>query len=213
MKKAKSKRLEAVNRIRNKNIFFVDGKPASCKTVSRNLKPLGLNVSCFSAAADCLKRLNSQLCNLLITDMKLPQMNGIELLKKVKRILPALPVIIITSDANIPTAVRAVKEGAYDFIAKPLNRQDFLVAVKSALGRTPLDRFSDKMLTKTELKVLRLVLDGKSNKQAAALLHRSIRTVEDHRSHIMRKFDVDNLVDLVKKAAAMGFVDLNTKKQ
>ena len=65
-----------------------------------------------------------------------------------------------------------------------------------------------KLLTRTETKVLRLILDGKSNKEIANLLHRSVRTVEVHRSHIMHKLGVDNLVDLVKRAAAMGLVDL-----
>ncbi|OHB57578.1 MAG: hypothetical protein A2173_11215 [Planctomycetes bacterium RBG_13_44_8b] len=65
-----------------------------------------------------------------------------------------------------------------------------------------------KPLTKTELKILHLILNGKSNKEIASLLHRSVRTVEVHRSHIMRKFDADNLIDLFKRAAVMGLVEL-----
>jgi len=65
-----------------------------------------------------------------------------------------------------------------------------------------------KLLTRTEMKVLHSILDGKSNKEIANLFHRSVRTIEVHRSHIMRKFGVDNLVDLVKRAAVMGLVDL-----
>jgi len=65
-----------------------------------------------------------------------------------------------------------------------------------------------KLLTRTEMKVLHFILDGKSNKEIANELHRSVRTVEVHRSHIMRKLGVDNLVELVKQAAAMGLVDL-----
>ncbi|MFQ6036310.1 MAG: response regulator transcription factor [Sedimentisphaerales bacterium] len=65
-----------------------------------------------------------------------------------------------------------------------------------------------QLLTRSEMKVLHFILDGKSNKEIANLLHRSVRTVEVHRSHIMRKLEVDNLVDLVKRAAAMGLVDL-----
>jgi len=71
----------------------------------------------------------------------------------------------------------------------------------SALGRA---------LTKTEMEVLCLILDGKSNKEAARLLHRSVRTIEDHRSHIMHKLGVNNVVDLVKRATAMGIIDLPT---
>jgi len=69
-----------------------------------------------------------------------------------------------------------------------------------------------KALTKTEIKVLRFILDGNSNKETARLLHRSVRTVEDHRSHIMHKLGVDNLVDLVKQSAAMGLLELPTSR-
>ena len=65
-----------------------------------------------------------------------------------------------------------------------------------------------KPLTRTEKKILHLILNGKSNKEIASLLHRSVRTIEVHRSHIMRKFDADNLIDLFKRAAAMGLVEL-----
>lgn len=70
------------------------------------------------------------------------------------------------------------------------------------------DRHVAELLTKTEMKVLRFILDGKSSKEIAYLLHRSVRTIEVHRSRIMRKLGVDNLVDLVKRAAAMGLLDL-----
>ena len=65
-----------------------------------------------------------------------------------------------------------------------------------------------KLLTRTEVKVLSFILDGKSNKEIANTMHRSVRTIEVHRSHIMHKFDVDNLVDLVKRAAEMGLINL-----
>jgi two-component system response regulator NreC len=65
-----------------------------------------------------------------------------------------------------------------------------------------------RLFTKTEMKILSLILEGLSNKEIAHLLHRSVRTVEVHRSHIMRKFEVDNLIDLVKQAATMGLIEL-----
>ena len=66
-----------------------------------------------------------------------------------------------------------------------------------------------KLLTKTEAVILNLILQGRSNKGIAHILHRSVRTIEDHRNHIMRKLDVDNVVDLVKRATAMGMMDLS----
>lgn len=72
----------------------------------------------------------------------------------------------------------------------------------------PTEPYMAKPLTRTEMKVLHLILNGKSNKEMAALLHRSVRTIEVHRSHIMRKFEADNIIELFKRAAAMGLVDL-----
>ncbi len=73
---------------------------------------------------------------------------------------------------------------------------------------TQAEPYMTRPLTKTEMKILHLILNGKSNKEIASLLHRSVRTVEVHRSHIMHKFDADNLIDLFKRAVMMGLVEL-----
>lgn len=192
-----------------KHIFFVDDEPDIRIVVSRTLEQLGTKVTCFAFGADCLEQLHSQRCDLLITDVKMYDMDGIKLLTEAKHIIPSLPVIVLTGYGDIPMAVKALKAGASDFIEKPLDKYSFLLAVESVLkqnwGEHPI---VDKVLTKTEIKVLRLILDGKSTKEVAEFLHRSVRTIEDHRAHIMHKFGVDNLVDLVKQAAAVRMPDL-----
>jgi DNA-binding CsgD family transcriptional regulator len=96
-----------------------------------------------------------------------------------------------------------------DFIEKPLETETFLRKVKSLMKRNPvLDFMKDKPLTKNEVRILRLVIEGKSSKEISGLFHRSIRTIEVHRASIMHKLGVDNLVDLVKRAAVMGLIDL-----
>lgn len=196
------------------HIFFVDDEPNVCKMVSRTLEQRGLKVSCFARAADCLEQLRFQTCDLLITDVKMPEMDGIELLAEARRIIPSLPVLVITGYGDIPMAVTAMKAGALDFIEKSLlNRRSILLAVESVLKRNAWgDPLLGKLLSRTEMKVLRFILDGKSNKEIARLRHRSTRTIEDHRSHIFRKFGVDNLVDLTKLAAEMGLIDLPDNK-
>ncbi|MBA7674526.1 Response regulator protein TmoT [subsurface metagenome] len=195
------------------HIFFVDDEPKVRKAVGRTLEQLGSKVSCFACAADCLEQLRSQTCDLLITDVKMPEMDGIELLAEARRIVPWLQVLVITGYGDIPMAVKAVKAGALDFIEKPLDRQGFLSTVESALKRNAwADPLLGKLLSRTEMKVLRFILKGKSNKEIARSLHRSIRTIEDHRSNIFRKFGVDNLIDLFKRAAEMGLVDLPKNK-
>jgi len=190
------------------HVFFVDDKPKVCKMVGRTLEQAGLEVSCFVSGGECLKQLRCRMCDLLITDVKMPEMDGIELLTEVKRIIPSLPVLVITGYGDTRMAVKALKIGALDFIEKPLDRQSFLSAVESALKRnaqTP--RPMSGVLTKTEMEILRLILDSKSNKEIARLRHRSVRTIEDHRSRIMRKLGVDNMVDLVKQTAVVRLVE------
>ncbi len=195
------------------HIFFVDDEPKVCKAVSRTLEQLSSKVSCFACAADCLEQLRSTTCDLLITDVKMPGMDGIELLAEARRIIPTLPVLVITGYGDIPMAVRALKAGASNFIEKPLDRQGFLSIVESILKRNAWgDPLLGKLLSRTEMKVLRFILKGKSNKEIARLRHRSIRTIEDQRSCIFRKFGVDNLVDLTKRATEMGLIKLPENK-
>ena len=189
------------------HVFFVDDEPAVRSAASKTLARLGCRVSCFEDAQKCLDELKAHNCDLLITDVKMPGMNGIDLVINARKIIPWLPVLVITGFGDIPMAVRAVKAGAADFIEKPLQWKNFLAAAEAALKKAnPENLLKGKQLTKTEMIVLRFILHGKSNKEIANIQHRSIRTIEDHRRNIMRKFDVDNPVDLVKQAAAMGFV-------
>ena len=188
----------------SKDIFLVDDEPDVCLVVSRTLESLGCRVTCFSSGTDCLRQLRSKPCDLLISDVKMPDMDGLELLTKVKRMVPSLPILIVTGYGSIPMVVTALKAGAADFLEKPLDRQSLRSTVTSLLdpdGR-PHPRV-DQVLTKTEASVLELILDGKSNSEIAKILCRSRRTIEDHRANILRKFSVDNLVDLVKRVAVV----------
>jgi len=198
----------------NRHIFFVDNEPKVREVVGETLELLGSKVSCFASAADCLEQLEIQRCDLLITDMKMPGMNGIELLIEAKRFAPWLPVLVVTGYGDIPTAITAMKAGAVDFIEKPLETKPFLRKVKSLMKHNPvLDFMKDKPLTKNELRILKLVVEGKSSKQISYMLHRSVRTIEVHRARIMHKLNVDNLIDLVKQAAAIGLIDLTDKQK
>jgi len=194
-------------------IFFVDDEPKICEVVGETLEESGFEVSCFTSAADCLEQLHSPACDLLITDVKMPDMDGIEFLTEAKRLAPWIPVLVITGYGNIPMAVTAVKAGAVDFIEKPLDKNNFLWKVKSILQESTFDNSHlGEPLSENELKVLKLVMIGKSNRQISYLLHRSVRTIEVHRANLMRKLGVDNVVNLVKRAAKMGLVELPAKQ-
>jgi FixJ family two-component response regulator len=143
----------------------------------------------------------------------MPEMDGIQLLQKAKHITPWVPVLVITGYGDIPTAVTAVKGGAADFIEKPLDRESFLRKVNSILQQSPsIHKYTGKPLTDAEKRVLKMVVEGKSNKEIAFYIHRSVRTVEVHRARLMHKLGVDNLIDLVKRAVEMGLVELPEKK-
>jgi FixJ family two-component response regulator len=185
-------------------VFLVDDEPEVRRAIGETLERTGLNVKCFDCGADCLEDLTCQRCDLLIADLKMPGMDGIELLRHAKVVAPWVPVLIVTGYGDIPTAVEAIKTGADDFIEKPLDKMYLVQRAKSLLARNGNHNHLGKSLTESEKKVLKLVLDGKSNREIAGLLSRSVRTVEVHRAHIMHKLGVDNLVDLVKRTAAMG---------
>lgn len=106
-------------------------------------------------------------------------------------------------------SVQAVKIGAFDFLEKPVDETRLLGLVESALLKEAElhDPLVGKPLTRTERIVLCLILEGISNKRIAYILERSERTIEVHRSRVMRKLGVDNLVDLVKKSTAMGWTE------
>ncbi len=189
------------------NVFFVDDDPGVRSAVVDALKDLGCKVTCFANAFDCLEHLSRQICNMLITEVNLRGMDGVNVLSEVKRVTPWISVMLITGFGNVPMSVRALKLGAVDFIEKPLERKIFLHKVKTILQQ---DDFADipigQALTKIQKKILKLILDGEGNKQMAHKLQRALRTVERHRSSIMHKFGVDNVVSLVKKA---GLINLD----
>jgi FixJ family two-component response regulator len=190
-------------------IFLVDDDMAILKTVGETLKKLGVSVTCFPGATDCLERLYKEECDLLIADVKMPEMNGMELLSECHRIAPWMPVLLITGYADIPMAFAAGRDGAVDFIEKPLNRESFIFKVNSLLQQNIFrDSLVGKPLTKVEMKVLELTAMGKTSKEIAQLLNRSARTIEVHRSHIRQKLCAGNFADLIKKAFAMKLIPL-----
>ena len=196
-------------------VFVVDDDECIRAAVCAILKRAKYDCTCFPDVAGCLEELKNQNrdlaegCDLLITDVKMPGRDGLDLLQEVRATFPWIPVIMMTAYGSIPMSVQAVKTGAFDFIEKPVEEAKLLGVVESALlkGAELHDPLVGKPLTRTERIVLCLILEGISNKRIAYILERSERTIEVHRSRVMRKLGVDNLVDLVKKSTAMGWTD------
>jgi two-component system, LuxR family, response regulator FixJ len=188
-------------------VIFVDDEPTVCSAVAKTLERVGLSVRCFHCAGDCLSHLSAGPCDLLITDVRMPEKDGVDLLCEVKERLPWLPVLLVTGYGDVPLAVRAMKAGAADFIEKPLDRDTFLRTVQSVLAKSAGQAaLTDCQLTQAEMKVLCLILDGKNNREIAAVLHRSPRTVEVHRGHLMQKLGAANIIELLRRAADLGLL-------
>jgi len=205
---AEIERLLAMDTCR-KQVFVVDDEVGVLKAVEETLATLDVEVTCFVNPFTCLERLQLQKCDLLIADLKMPEMDGIELLTNVKRQIPWVPVLVVTGYGDIPTAVRAIKAGAEDFIEKPLDKSTLISLVESILHDNELaNTVAGRPLTPTQTKVLKLVIDGNSNREIADLLNRSVRTIEVHRAHVMEKLGVTSMLELIKRAIALGLVDM-----
>lgn len=120
-------------KIAKKHIFFLDDEPMIHHAVKETLEEYNYQVSCFESPTNCLSRLRSEKCDLLITDLKMPEKDGIEVLVDVNQQAPEIPVLIITGYGDIPAAVKTMKTGAADIIEKPLSKKDFVRKIKSIL--------------------------------------------------------------------------------
>ena len=170
----------------------------------------GVSTLCFDSAEQFLDSRARHQASCLIADIGMPGMSGIELQARLKAEQCGLPIIFLTARGDIPLAVSAMKEGASDFLAKPLKGGVFLAAVERALENSRnarrkaleqadlLARYDS--LTPREQEVLPLLVSGLMNKQAAAQLGITEYTVQVHRGHIMRKMRADSFAALVRMA-------------
>lgn len=189
------------------HVVFVDDEPGVCGVVHKMLERAGANVQCFQDAQDCLQHLAAHRCDLLITDVRMPGTDGMDLLKQVKDRLPWIPVLLVTGYGDVPLAVRALQAGAADFVQKPLDREVFLATVERLIAQNAQSAaVLDESLTKAERKILYYVLDGKNNRAIADTLHRSPRTIEVHRHHLMQKLGATNIIELLTRTAKIGLL-------
>ena len=170
--------------------------------------PCSVSPTYFSTIADCRELIHAEECDLLIVDLDGNAPDALQFLIESKRLHLQMPALALVDHGDIPTAVQAIKAGATDCLEKPVDRARLVTGINDLLGQTAQDlHHLGPTLTPTEETVLRLLLEGKTNHEAARALHRSPRTIEVHRGHIMHKLGVSNMVELMKKAIAMGFLD------
>jgi two-component system response regulator FixJ len=163
-------------------------------------------VQTFESAVKFLATDLQQLDGCLIVDIRMPDMDGLELQDELLKRKVELPVIVVTGHGDVPLAVRAMRAGAVDFLEKPFREEALLESVERALQHTPLkptvksDEGNARLaaLTDREREVLDLVIEGHTNKEIGRILDISPRTVDIHRAHVMEKMQARTLADLVR---------------
>lgn len=193
---------------------IVDDDPAVRDALQWLLKSRGVHSRTWGSAEDFLSFASRDLCGCLLLDVRMPGMSGIELFDRLRALNCRLPVIFLTGHGDVPMAVQALKDGAFDFIEKPYDDNalvdKLLAALEHDLKRCAsensvlLVRQRMAQLTQREQEVMQLILAGKLNKVIADQLGIAMRTVEVHRSHIFEKMQVRSAVELSQVLGLLG---------
>ncbi len=199
--------------IRKPMVFVVDDDEAMRDSMRYLFESVNLPCKSFSSAHDFLEFCDASLLGCIVLDIRMPGMSGLELLENLKAQGIQQPVIVITGHGDVPLAVRAMKQGAFDFLQKTFSPQHLLDRVYAALESIQkhqqksrqLDslRSSFDALTNREREVMELVVTGSPSKAIGMKLGISSKTVEIHRASIMRKLDVRNIAELVQMRLAL----------
>jgi FixJ family two-component response regulator len=195
-------------------VFIVDNDSTSGDALRRLIESRGHRVVSHATAESFLAACDPQQPGCVVLDVRLPGMSGLELQDELKRRAIALPVIFVTGHGNVPTAVSAVKKGAYEFIEKPYDELALLGLVEDALRLDAAQRREQARrvsvaarvatLTQREREIMQHVIAGKMNKTIADDLCISIKTVEAHRAKVMKKIGVDSVAELVQLTLESG---------
>lgn len=193
-------------------IYVVDDDEAVRKSLNFMLRAAGFLVRTYDSAADFLADAKDLGPGCLLTDVRMPDMDGLELLRRMKAQGLAFPVVVMTGHGDVPLAVEAMKLGAADFIEKPFSDEVLLAALGAARRGVSLNGEADARpykdlvakLTPREVEVLKSVVAGHTNKVIGRQFGISPRTVEVHRANLMLKLNVTTLSELVRTALLAG---------
>jgi two-component system response regulator FixJ len=187
-------------------VYIVDDDEAMRDAVGLLMESMDLEYESFASGTEFLESVTADWAGCVVLDVRMPLMSGLEVQKRLKERGIELPIVFITGHADVPSAVQAMREGAVGFTQKPLNDQELVDYINEALYKdrerrsTQAQRAAaeDRLehLTNREREILDLVLEGRSSKVIAIDLGVSQRTVETHRTNIMRKLGVRSVAEL-----------------
>ncbi|MGO9702753.1 MAG: response regulator FixJ [Xanthobacteraceae bacterium] len=197
-------------------VHVIDDDEALRDSLAFLLRTADIEVRTYASAVAFLDALPDARASCVITDVRMPGMSGIDLLRRLQELKIGMPVIVITGHGDVPLAVEAMKIGALDFLEKPFDDDVLLTSVRSALSRqdgktkrhTERAEIESKLaaLSNRERDVLGGLVAGRANKQIAYDLGISPRTVEIYRANLMNKMQAGSLSDLVRMALIVGMV-------
>jgi FixJ family two-component response regulator len=195
-------------------VYVIDDDRLMRGALSTLFRSVELGVKTFSSATEFLQHALPPVPSCLILDIRMPRLSGLDLQAELGRLGINMPVIFITGYGDIPMSVRAMKAGAVDFLTKPFRDQEMVDAVTAALQRDRKRRSEEEShsdvqarfasLTQRERQIMGLVTGGLMNKQVAARIGISERTVKIHRGNLMRKMQAKSLAELVVMAQIVG---------
>jgi FixJ family two-component response regulator len=194
-------------------VFVVDSDPSIRESLELLVRAAGWRAETFASAREFLARPRSVVPSCLILDVTLPDLNGLELQERIASERTDMPIIFLSSNADIAMSVRAMKRGALDFLTKPFDAEVLLIGIQQAIKRSEAAlgrenqlralRSGYGSLTQREREVMTLVASGLANKQVGGELGISEITVKAHRGNVMRKMKADSFANLVNMAARL----------
>ncbi len=196
-------------------IFVIDDDTATRETLTAALERAGFQAICFADGAALLSQMRTRIPVAVILEVRMPDRDGLDVLKKLRDENCPAPVFVTSADGDIATAVEAIRNGAHDFIEKPIAGNDIVERIETAieeLSQTASDALPDISLhlpgcepfTRREREVLARIAVGETNKEAARTLGLSSRTIEGYRAKIMKKVGARNAAELLRRVLSQS---------